>query len=85
MKPHLALELVRAAAAHADVVEFFYTDPDPVLIEIVHAEGALACWQVGSREEAIATVDAGCDFIVAQGIEAGGHVRGTLGLLTLLD
>src|SRR5213079_183863 len=29
--------------------------------------------------------DAGCDVIVAQGIEAGGHVRGTLGLLPLLD
>ena len=29
--------------------------------------------------------DAGCDLIVAQGIEAGGHVRGTTGLLPLLD
>src|SRR5204862_4199517 len=29
--------------------------------------------------------DAGCDLIVAQGVEAGGHVRGTIGLLPLLD
>ena len=29
--------------------------------------------------------DAGCDFIVAQGIEAGGHVRGTSGTFALLD
>jgi nitronate monooxygenase len=28
--------------------------------------------------------EAGCDFIIAQGIEAGGHVRGTIGLLSLL-
>ena len=83
--PDLAHKTVRVAAEHANVVEFFYTDPDPALIEIVHSESALACWQVGSREEAVAAVDAGCDFIVAQGIEAGGHVRGTFGLLPLLD
>ncbi len=85
VKPDLAHETVRVAAEHARVVEFFYTDPDPALIEIVHSEGALACWQVGSREEAVAAVDAGCDFIVAQGIGAGGHVRGKFGLLALLD
>ena len=85
VEPELAHETVRAAAEHAKVVEFFYTDPDPALIEIVHSKGALACWQVGSREEAVAAVDAGCDFVVAQGIEAGGHVRGTFGLLALLD
>src|SRR5439155_22205762 len=28
---------------------------------------------------------AGCDFIIAQGIEAGGHIRGRLGLLPLLS
>jgi NAD(P)H-dependent flavin oxidoreductase YrpB (nitropropane dioxygenase family) len=39
---------------------------------------------VGSREEAVAAAAAGCDFIVAQGIEAGGHVRGRIGLLALL-
>ena len=83
--PDLAHELIRTAAKHARVVEVFYSDPDPVMIEIVHNEGALACWQVGTRDEAVSAVDAGCDFIVAQGIEAGGHVRGTSGLLPLLD
>lgn len=81
----LMLEKVRAAAQYAKVIEFFYTEPDAALIEIVHDEGALACWQVGSRDEAVAAVAAGCDFIIAQGIEAGGHVRGTIGLLALLD
>jgi nitronate monooxygenase len=51
----------------------------------VHRGGALAAWQVGSADEAEAATDAGCDFIVAQGVEAGGHVRGELGLLVLLD
>jgi NAD(P)H-dependent flavin oxidoreductase YrpB (nitropropane dioxygenase family) len=83
--PALAREAVAVAAARANVVEFFYSDPDPSLIEIVHDSGAIACWQVGSQAEAIAAVDAGCDFIIAQGIEAGGHVRGRISLLALLD
>lgn len=85
MEPDLIAETVSAAAERASVVEFFYSDPDPALVDIVHSGGALACWQVGSKEEAIAAMDAGCDFVVAQGIEAGGHVRGTVGLLALLD
>jgi nitronate monooxygenase len=83
--PALAHKCVATAAARARVVDFFYTDPDPALIEIVHAAGALASWQVGSREEALAAVQAGCDFIIAQGIEAGGHVRGKISLMALLN
>jgi len=83
--PGLQRELIATTAARTRVVDFFYSDPDPALVDIVHAQGALACWQVGSREEAIAAADAGCDFIIAQGIEAGGHVRGTIGILALLD
>jgi nitronate monooxygenase len=77
--------LVATVAQRSRVVDFFYSDPDPALVAIAHAHGALACWQVGSREETIAAEAAGCDFIIAQGIEAGGHVRGTIGLLALLD
>lgn len=83
--PALAGECVAAAANRARVVDFFWGEPDPSLVEIVHTAGALACWQVGSREEAMAAADAGCDFIIAQCIEAGGHVRGRIGLLVLLD
>jgi nitronate monooxygenase len=76
---------VEVAASRVRVVEFFYGDPDSALIRTVHQGGALACWQIGSEDEAQGAVDAGADFIVAQGTEAGGHVRGTLGLLPLLD
>jgi nitronate monooxygenase len=76
---------VEAAAKHARVVEFFYRPPDPTLVGLVHEGGALAFWQVGSREEARAAADAGCDVIIAQGIEAGGHIRGKIGLLALLS
>ena len=83
--PASAHECVAAAAERARVVDFFYADPDPTLVEVAHAGGALASWQVGSVEEARAAADAGCDFIIAQGIEAGGHGRGRIGLLPLLD
>ena len=85
VKPDQAHECVAAAASKVRVVDFFYTDPDATLVEIVHDHGALACWQVGSKEEAAAAVAAGCDFIIAQGIEAGGHVHGRTGLLSLLS
>src|SRR5207245_7781316 len=70
---------------HAKVVEFFYRQPDSSLVEIVHKNGALASWQVDSNDEAVAATKAGCDLIVAQGIEAGGHIRGKIGLLSLLE
>jgi nitronate monooxygenase len=85
VKPNQAHECVAAAASKVRVVDFFYTDPDATLVGIVHDHGALACWQVGSTEEAAAAVAAGCDFIIVQGIEAGGHVRGRTGLLSLLS
>jgi nitronate monooxygenase len=78
-------ESVAAAAERVPVVDFFYANPDPALVDIVHAAGALASWQIGSVEEARAAVDAGCDFVIAQGTEAGGHVRGGISLLALLD
>ena len=78
-------ERVAVAAARCRVVDFFWDTPDPGLVKIVHDQGALACWQVGSRDEALQAADAGCDFIIAQGIEAGGHVRGQSTLLALLD
>ena len=82
--PFLDREALKVAAARARVVEFFYGDPDPLLVEVAHTAGALACWQIGSTDEAIAAERAGCDLIVAQGIEAGGHVRGRVGLFPLL-
>ena len=73
------------AARRARLVEFFWGWPDPALVETVHAEGALVSWQVGSKAEAVAAAAAGVDLIVAQGVGAGGHVRGTIGVLALLD
>ena len=41
--------------------------------------------QCGSVEEAKAAADAGADGVIAQGVEAGGHVRGTTPALELLE
>jgi NAD(P)H-dependent flavin oxidoreductase YrpB (nitropropane dioxygenase family) len=76
---------LEVAATRARVIDIFWADPDRGLVDQAHAGGALVCWQVGSAEEAVAAVEAGCDFIVAQGLEAGGHVRGRIGVLALLD
>src|SRR6266700_6850842 len=78
-------EAVAAAAARVRIVDFFWADPDPALVEVAHRGGALACWQVGSLAEARAAVSAGCDIVAVQGTEAGGHVRGHSPLLPLLQ
>lgn len=78
------LEEIRETAEKARVVEFFYVEPRPEAIQAAHAAGALAGWQVGSVEEALAAAAAGCDYVVAQGVEAGGHVRGKERLDVLL-
>jgi NAD(P)H-dependent flavin oxidoreductase YrpB (nitropropane dioxygenase family) len=76
---------VELAARRTRFVEMFYGDPEPATVARIHDGGALAWWQIGSLDEARAAVDAGCDVVVAQGVEAGGHVRGTTPLLPLLD
>lgn len=83
--PFLDRQALEDAATRSPLVEFFWGEPDPAMIATVHEGGARAGWQVGSADEARAARDAGCDLIVAQGIEAGGHIRGSLGLLPLLD
>jgi NAD(P)H-dependent flavin oxidoreductase YrpB (nitropropane dioxygenase family) len=53
-------------------------------MERCRAAGVAVILQVGSSDEARAAANAGVDVIVAQGTEAGGHVRGQLGLHALL-
>ncbi len=65
------------------VVSFFWGDPSRH-VERFHAAGATVLLQVGSVEEARRAVDAGVDIVVAQGWEAGGHVRGNVATLPLV-
>ncbi len=84
LMPILDLDCVDIASAKAKVVELFYGAPDAALVERARRGGALVSWQVGSVDEARAAEASGCDFVVAQGAEAGGHVRGVIGTLPLL-
>jgi nitronate monooxygenase len=77
-------DAVSDGAARVRVVDFFWSDPRPDLVDIAHQGGALVNWQVGSKEEALAAVRAGADIVCAQGVEAGGHCRGNSPLLPLL-
>ena len=56
----------------------------PQLIARARAGGARVLVQVASADAARAAADAGADALVVQGVEAGGHVQGVVGLLPLL-
>jgi NAD(P)H-dependent flavin oxidoreductase YrpB (nitropropane dioxygenase family) len=71
-----SLNEVAEAARPGRIIEFFYGAPNPDLVACAHDGRALVGWQVGSASEAVAAQAAGCDYVIAQGVEAGGHVRG---------
>jgi NAD(P)H-dependent flavin oxidoreductase YrpB (nitropropane dioxygenase family) len=80
------LPVFEEAAARLDVVEIFWSEPNSGLVTRAKAAGgALVTWQVGTADSAAAAADAGCDFVVVQGVEAGGHVRATTPRDRLLD
>jgi nitronate monooxygenase len=78
---NLLLPFARAAhfeaASEADVVVTFWGVPQ-------RRTPKLWIHQCGSLEEAQAARNAGADAVIAQGVEAGGHVRGMLPAAVLL-
>jgi nitronate monooxygenase len=65
------------AASEADVVVTFWGRP-------VRRTGKVWIHQCGSVQEALAARHAGADAVIAQGVEAGGHVRGAEPAIELL-
>ena len=57
------------------IVGLFWDVPFRLLARL-RAAGIIVACQVGSRAEAQAVEQAGAQIIIAQGVEAGGHVRG---------
>jgi NAD(P)H-dependent flavin oxidoreductase YrpB (nitropropane dioxygenase family) len=86
---NVILEHIEAGRIEAFIDEgvpllvFFWGDPRPY-VEPAHRNGVKVAIQVGSVQEAAAAADAGVDFVIAQGVEAGGHVRGTTALSVLV-
>jgi NAD(P)H-dependent flavin oxidoreductase YrpB (nitropropane dioxygenase family) len=64
------------------VLSFFWGDPTP-FVEKAHKAGLKVCDQAGSVTAAKRAADAGVDFIIAQGVEAGGHIAGTVSTMVL--
>ena len=79
-------QLAACLEAGVEIVSYFWRllEPGSPYIVEAHAAGALVMLTVGSADEARRAVDAGVDIIVAQGVEAGGHVWGTVGTLPLV-
>jgi len=65
------------------IIVLFWGDPGPI-VELARDAGAIVLLQVGSVEEARSAADAGVDAVIAQGYEAGGHVRGRTALSVLV-
>jgi len=68
------------------LISYFWAElsPGSPYVEEAHAAGALVMLTVGSADEAQRAVDAGVDVIVAQGLDAGGHVWGSVGTIALV-
>jgi nitronate monooxygenase len=82
--PFLRPGIIEALANQPiSAVTLFWGDPS----EHIHACKALGLkviWQCGSADEALAAKRAGADAIIAQGFEAGGHVRGIVTTFALV-
>jgi NAD(P)H-dependent flavin oxidoreductase YrpB (nitropropane dioxygenase family) len=81
---HFPCECLDAALDAGVPVVTFSWGIDPARIARAHRAGAKVGVQVGNAEGARQAIDAGADFLIAQGVEAGGHVQSTTPLASLL-
>jgi len=79
----LEAEIEVVIAEQVAAVTLFW-DLQPRLVDRLHAAGCLVLCQIGSVDEAAEAVSAGADIVIAQGFEAGGHVRGRTELAKLI-
>lgn len=75
------------AASGVDAVTFFWGDArdyrEP--IKLLHRAGVKIIWQCGSTQEAQWAWKSDADALMAQGFEAGGHVRGQVTMTALVS
>ena len=68
---------------HVPILSFFWGNPSP-FIERAHEVGVKVFHQVGSVKAAQRAVSVGVDVIIAQGVEAGGHVEGDVTTMAIV-
>jgi nitronate monooxygenase len=66
--------------AGAPIVQFSWGVPTKGAVSAIRAAGTKMGVQITGAESARAALDAGADYLVCQGTEAGGHVQATRGL-----
>ncbi|MED6204633.1 hypothetical protein PIB30_010753 [Stylosanthes scabra] len=66
------------------VLQVYWGDCTPDLVAMAHSAGVKIVPQVGDVRAAKQAIDAGVDGIILQGREAGGHVIGQEGLISLV-
>jgi nitronate monooxygenase len=67
--------LDKALEAGASIVEFSWGMPNQTIVSKIRSSNAKFGIQVASKNSAKSALDLGADFLIAQGIEAGGHVQ----------
>jgi nitronate monooxygenase len=82
--PDLEEQLDAVWAMRPDVLTFHFGIPKALVIQRAHELNITVGMSATSLDEALNVVQAGADFIVAQGIEAGGH-RGTFNSAATAD
>src|SRR5262249_34507387 len=65
------------------ILSFFWGNPAPY-VEPAHQRGIKVMDQVGTVQGAIRSAKAGVDVIMAQGVEAGGHVAAEISTFALV-
>lgn len=78
----LDAQITRCLDLNVGAFSFFW-DVVPQAVDRVKSAGCLVLHQVGSLDAAREAAAAGADVLIAQGIEAGGHVHGRIGAFAL--
>jgi NAD(P)H-dependent flavin oxidoreductase YrpB (nitropropane dioxygenase family) len=83
LRPAIVEAVVRTPI---QVLTFFWGDAREHAdsIRLARGAGIKVIWQCGTPDEARWAKEAGCDAVMAQGFEAGGHVRGQTTSLALI-
>jgi nitronate monooxygenase len=72
----LDAEITTCLALSVSAMTLFW-DVQPAVVRRLKDAGVIVVYQIGSLDDAKRAEDAGTDILIAQGREAGGHVRAT--------
>ena len=80
-----AKSLDKTLEAGVKIVQFSWGIPDKEMVKKLRDKNVIMGIQVTSEASALAAIDAGADYLVCQGTEAGGHVHASRPLANALE